>query len=193
VVRVRGERLNKIENLVAPLVASAGLELFDVEMIAKPAGVRVTVDSPAGSPRGVDFELLAELSRRISEALDNSPAAPRDHYELEVSTPGVERPLRRPEHFARAVGDVVRVRTLPGTPGDRRVEGRLAAADESGITVEACAATDPTQQSGERHIRYEEIERARTVFDWRQALAGKPSGEQRQRHTRASGERAATR
>lgn len=176
------ERVVEIEHVVAPLVAAAGLELFDVELTSKPAGVRVTVDSP----EGVHFDVLAELSRRISDALDNSKAAPRAHYELEVSSPGVERTLRRPEHFARAIGEVVKVRTLAGVEGDRRVEGRLVTADDKGITV-------ATEGAEERHIPYQEIERARTVFDWRAALAGTSSAKPAQQPRKQVGERAAAR
>jgi ribosome maturation factor RimP len=183
------QRVADLERLVAPIVAEAGLELFDVELTTNPTGIRVTVDDPDG----IDFEVLGELSRRISDALDSFPAAPRGHYELEVSSPGVERPLRKPEHFARAVGEQVKVRTVAGSPGERRVEGLLVAADDKGITV-APAEDGPAETPAERSIAYAEIERARTVFDWREALA---DGKRRARpaHDEVSGEveKAATR
>jgi ribosome maturation factor RimP len=186
---VEVQRTVDLERLVAPLVAEAGLELFDVELTTNPTGIRVTVDHPDG----IDFDVLGELSRRISDALDASPLAPRGHYELEVSSPGVERPLRKPEHFVRAVGEMVKVRTVAGSPGDRRVDGLLSAADETGITV-LPAGERPAEVTEERQIAYAEIERARTVFDWREALA---DGKRRARpdHDDASGEveRAATR
>ena len=66
----------------------------------------------------------------------------------------MERQLRTPEQFARAVGEMVKVKTKPDVEGDRRVEGVLSVADGEGITV------------GERTIAYHDIERARTVFEW---------------------------
>jgi ribosome maturation factor RimP len=186
---VQVQRVTELEHLVAPIVAGSGLDLFDVELTTNPAGVRVTVDGP----EGIDFELLAELSRRISDALDSSPVAPRGHYELEVSSPGVERSLRKPEHFARAVGDTVKIRTVAGSAGERRVEGRLAAADEAGVTI-VVSGQQQDETAGERRIAYDEIERARTVFDWRGALA---DGKRRARPDDEEGseevERAATR
>jgi ribosome maturation factor RimP len=89
----------------------------------------------------------------VSRALDD--ADPIGHrYTLEVTSPGLERSLRTPEQFARAVGEVVRVKTRSDVEGERRVEGVLSAADTDGITV------------AERTLGYHEIERARTVFEW---------------------------
>ena len=75
-------------------------------------------------------------------------------YVLEVSSPGVERPLRVPEHFRRAVGSTVTVKTLPGAQGERRHDGVLDTADDTGIVVDGQA------------IAYADIERARTTFSW---------------------------
>jgi ribosome maturation factor RimP len=66
----------------------------------------------------------------------------------------VERPLRTPAHFQRAVGSTVVLKTHPGTEGDRRVEGVLEAADDDGVVIAG------------RSIHYGEIERARTRFVW---------------------------
>jgi ribosome maturation factor RimP len=80
-------------------------------------------------------------------------------YTLEVSSPGLERPLRRPDHFRGAVGDRVTVKTVPGTEGERRVTGVLQAADEDGITVHP-------DQGEDRRLAYAEVAQARTLFDW---------------------------
>ncbi|MCU1491356.1 MAG: hypothetical protein JWM85_2761 [Acidimicrobiaceae bacterium] len=155
----------KLENVVAPACTSLGFELFDLEL--RPGVVRVTVDRSGG----VDLDALAEVSRAISQVLDEAEEAlPDQRYELEVSTPGVERRLRRPAHFAAAVGESVALRTRPGTPGERRIEGRLSAADDAGVVVSV--GTD------DRRVAYDEIERAHTVFDWRGALAASRDEEQ---------------
>ena len=89
--------------------------------------LRVTVDRQGG----VDLEAIASATRMISRELDHADPLP-GRYTLEVSSPGLERPLRTPEHFQRAVGDTLAVRTQPDVDGDRRVQGVLAAADDDG-------------------------------------------------------------
>lgn len=150
-----------IERLVAPAVAAAGLELVDVELTPAPRVLRVRVDAGGG----VDLDGLGPLAKAISRLLDEADAVPGGHYDLEVSSPGLERPLRRPEHFAKSVGSRIRVRTRPGTDGARRVEGVLASADEGGFVVRADGSDEP------RRLSYADVERARTVFDWQAALA----------------------
>lgn len=143
---------DRVQLLVAPILEAEGLELYDLEL---DGGVlRVLVDREGGA----DIDAVARVARALSRSLDEHD--PIDgHYTLEVSTPGLERPLRTAAHFARAVGDSVKVKTRPGTEGDRRLEGVITAADEDAVTVEDPAA-------GARTVRYEDIERARTVFVW---------------------------
>lgn len=144
---------DEIERVLAAPVAETGLELVEVE---RHAGVlRVVVDG-----EGADLDHLADVTRVVSALLDVHDPVP-GRYTLEVSTPGVERPLRTPRHFRRAVGEDVTVRLVGGTEGDRRVSGRLAAADDEGIVVEGGDLPD-----GGRRIAYDEVERARTVFVW---------------------------
>src|SRR5262245_1459787 len=118
----------QVREIVLPLLPEHEVELYDI-FVQGPL-VRVIVDRQGG----VDLEALAGVTRSVSRALDE--ADPIVHqYTLEVTSPGVERPLRTPEQFLRAVGEVVSVKTLPGVDGDRRVQGVLEAADERGITV----------------------------------------------------------
>lgn len=147
----------ELEIVIAPVCAALGVELFDLE--CRPGVLQVTVERSGG----LDLDALAEVSRAISSALDEADGpGPAEGYELEVTTPGLERRLRRPDHFARAIGQRVAVRTRPGTAGERRVEGELTSADSAGIVVAA-----GTQ---DRALAYDDIERAHTVFDWRAAL-----------------------
>jgi len=142
-----------VRALVEPVLAAEGLELFDCEL--KPGLLRVTVDGPAG----VDVDKLGNLSQRLSRLLDERDPIP-GRYTLEVTSPGLERPLRTVEHFQRAVGEVIAVRTTgdAAAEGDRRTEGRLESADSEAIVVNG------------RRITYDQIDRARTVFEW----GGKP-------------------
>ena len=158
----------RIAELVEPILHGRGHELYDVEMTG--ATVRVLVDRPGG----VDLADLETLSREISTALDEADPMP-DRFYLEVSSPGLERPLRQPQHFARAVGSPVKLKTKPTVEGDRRIDGTLVAVDDDGLTIE----TD----TGPRHIAYGEVERARTVFEWgptaKPMSSGKPASKKR--------------
>ena len=145
----------RVRDLVAPLFGDGGPELVDVEHVQ--GVVRITVDRDGG----VSADELGQLTRRISQTLDDADPVP-GRYTLEVSSPGLERPLRTQAHFARAVGDKVNVKTRPNVEGDRRVVGELTAADDDGITIQP----EDGSTGDARHLRYEEIERARTVFDW---------------------------
>jgi ribosome maturation factor RimP len=152
---------DELQALLAAPVAAAGLELVEVE---RGAGlVRVVVDGP-----GADLDRIAEVTRAVSAVLDAHDPMP-GRYTLEVSTPGIERPLREPRHFQRAVGEDVTVRLVAGVEGDRRVAGRLVAADDAGIVVEG-----PDVPGGRRRIDYDQVERARTVFVW--GAPGAPNG-----------------
>ena len=154
----------RVRALVAPPLEAAGLELFDTELVGSGANavLRVTVDRPGG----VDLDAISDATTVVSRVLDADPDVVPGRYLLEVSSPGIERPLRRPEHFRRAVGSAVTVKVRPETAadaadaagsGDRRVDGVLEAADDDGITVAG------------RVIPYPDIEKARTRFVWPEA------------------------
>lgn len=142
-----------VRELVEPLLVSSDLELVDVEV--ERGVLRLSLDRPGG----IDLKAIAEISPVITAALDDADPI-SESYQLEISSPGLERPLRTPEHFARFLGSKVTVRTLPGVPGERRVTGTLSDADDLGIQVLADGVAEP------RPILYSQIERARTVFEW---------------------------
>src|SRR5690625_5103671 len=111
----------ELRAVLEPVVAAAGLFLEDASTSSagRRSVVRVVVDLSDG-PGGVDSDALTEVSRSISAALDDADVV-RGSYTLEVSTPGVSRPLTTPRHFRRAQGRLVRLRTAAGT-----VRGRVA-------------------------------------------------------------------
>jgi len=148
---------------LAPVVDALGLELVDVELTG--ATVRVTVDRDGG----VDLDALADANRVVSGALDRLDPI-QSRYTLEVSSPGLERRLRRPAHFTRALGETVTLRLLPGAGDVRRLEGRLADADGCGVRIEG-----PDVPGGSASVAYDTIERARTVFEWGAKPAPSPS------------------
>ncbi len=148
----------RIDGAVRPVVeqilASLDLELYDLQ--AGPQMVRILVD---GSD-GVSSDDLATATRIISRRLDEIDPIPGT-YTLEVSSPGIERPLRTPQHFRGAIGESVTVKCGPGVEGDRRVNGILIAADDDEITV---AIDDP--EGAQRTLRQLDIAKARTTFAW---------------------------
>lgn len=151
---------DRVRDIVLPVLASHEVDLYDLQ-VQGPL-VRVVVDRQDG----VDLGALGVVTRAVSRALDEADPIP-SRYTLEVTSPGVERPLRTPEQFVRAIGETVKVRTTPEVTGERRVQGVLATADDEGITVRTEASADDEEAGPAiRSLAYGEIERARTVFEW---------------------------
>ena len=133
--------LAQFRELVAPIASDLGLDLYDVEQ--RGGTLRVTLDTPAGSPGGVTLDDLALASRLVSRELDHHDPVP-GHYTLEVTSPGVERALRTPDHFRREIGKLVAIRLADVGHDDRRVTGTLVAADDTSATVRVDLPTGRT-------------------------------------------------
>lgn len=122
-----------IERTLGPLATQHGLELWTVEMsgTARRPLVRVSLDKPGG----VTCDDLTDANRWISDALDalGRPAGP---YVLEVSSPGIERPLRGPADYVRYRGDKAEVKLREPLDGRKTFTGTIAAADETGVTLD---------------------------------------------------------
>ena len=146
----------RVHEIVAPLVTEEGLELVEVRFTG--GQLQVVVDRSAG----IDLDTLSSVSSRVSRLLDEHDVVP-GRYTLEVSSPGLERPLRTPEQFRRFVGATVSVKTCPHVPGERRERGRLEAADDEGIVI---MPSEGTGMGVARSLKYDDIDRARTVFEW---------------------------
>ncbi len=152
------DRTAELENFLAETCAALHLDLYDVEL--RSSTLAVTVDRPGG----LDLDAVAEVARILSAALDErDEIAPADRYELEVSSPGLERRLRKPQHYRAALGSEIALRLVAGGSGQRRFAATLVAAGDQGIEIRSDGAT--------RRVEYAEIERAHTVFDWKAALA----------------------
>jgi ribosome maturation factor RimP len=144
-----------VEALVRPVVEASGLELVEASFRREGRSrvLLVTVDREGG----VDLDTISEASERISRRLDLEDFGPA-HYTLEVSSPGVERPLRSARDFERHVGQKVRVKTSALVEGARTHTGPLVAADGEAVTV--------ATEEGEHRIPLSEVASARTVFEW---------------------------
>src|SRR5215510_8620963 len=122
------ETRHKLAELLAPVVESSGYDFEDVTV--GQAGRRRLVKVIVDADGGVDLDGVAQVSRAVSDVLDDR-AAFDGPYVLEVSSPGVDRPLREPRHWRRAVGRLVKVPVAQAT-----VEGRIAGVTESSVVLE---------------------------------------------------------
>ena len=119
----------KLAGLIEPVVAAAGMDLESVRMTV--AGKRRLLRVVVDSDHGVSLDDAADVSREVSAVLDASNVLGDVPYTLEVSSPGVDRPLTEPRHWRRARGRLVRVKVT----GEEPVEGRVLAADADGVTL----------------------------------------------------------
>jgi ribosome maturation factor RimP len=154
--------MERVRNLVAPIIRDLHLDLYDLEF--RGGTLRVTIDTPAGSPGGVNLEQIALATRLISRDFDHhDPIA--GHYTLEVTSPGLERTLRLPAHYQRELGKVVAVRLRDTAGANRRFQGVLVAATDADFTVRL----DELHADGtfvERTVPFGLVDRAKTVFEW---------------------------
>jgi ribosome maturation factor RimP len=160
---------SRARELIESVLSTSDLELVDIQVGG--GLVRVTLDRPGG----IDLDALSDANRTISAALDREDPIPGGRYTLEVTSPGVERPLRTPEQFQRFIGAAVSVKTRPGTDGERRVAGCLTHADGSGVVITGSGLPEDG-----RRLAYTDIERARTTFAWGATDPG-PAGRRRGR------------
>lgn len=153
-----------VRDLIERALDGSDCFLYDLEFVAN--DLRVTLAANDGGP---SVDELALLSRQIGNLLDEEDPIP-GAYNLEVSSPGLDRKLRTPEHYAQAVGQRVTIKTHPHVEGARRIDGILTAADDEAITVEVSAERSspgmPHVPDGDRTVPYIDIERARIVFEW---------------------------
>jgi ribosome maturation factor RimP len=145
--------------LVRPIVEHDGFELVEAAFQRESGRriCRVTVDADGG----VDLEALSTLSEKISRRLDLEDLG-SGRYELEVSSPGIERPLTSPKQFARAVGSRVKVKTAEPVEGARSHEGVLLEATQDHVILSV--------DGGARTVAMADIASARTVADWNAEL-----------------------
>lgn len=148
--------LEEVRELALSVAERHDLTLWDVEMGggAGRSVVRVFVDAEGG----IDLDTVAHVSEEISRGLDlRDPIAGR--YTLEVSSPGLERPLRSSEHWRQSVGKQVVVKTTePVFPSGHRAEGVVREADDARVVLETA--------DGNFELPYDVIKTARTVFEW---------------------------
>ena len=125
----------RIADVIRPVVAAAGMDLESVRVSA--AGRRRLLRVVVDSDRGVSLDDAAAISRQLSAALDTVAVMGDFPYTLEVSSPGVDRPLTDPRHWRRAVGRLVQVTATDAGSGiSGSITGRVVAADSDGVTLD---------------------------------------------------------
>ncbi|MFD7610619.1 ribosome maturation factor RimP [Streptomyces sp. NPDC059828] len=153
----------RLRGLLEPLVSAADLDLEEIEVSR--AGRRRVLRVVVDSEDGVDLDACAELSRVISEQLDETDAMGDGEYQLEVTSPGAERPLREHRHYVRAKGRLARFQlTAPdGSPAGELV-ARILDVDDEGLDLEVpgVKGRKPTA----RRIAFAEIAKARVEIEF---------------------------
>ena len=149
--------ITRVWELAAPLAEGEGMEIVDVEF--RPEGsrggrvLRLYLDKEGG----LSVDDLTRVSRRLSELLDAEDAV-EGAYTLEVSSPGINRPLKKPEHFARFVGKRIRVRTRDMIDGRRSFLGILAQVVGDSVIL--------TQEGKHYQIPFSMIDKSNYEHDW---------------------------
>jgi ribosome maturation factor RimP len=166
-LRARADRLTEV---IAPVARQAGydLEHVTVSRVGRRHLVRVIIDSDTG----VDLDGIAAVSRKVSAALDAAEQAGgtlvSGEYVLEVSSPGVDRPLTQPRHWRRNRGRLVTV-AVTGQGATRRVTGRIVDAGEQGVALEVDGAV--------REMAFEDLGAGRVQVELRPLEEDQGEGE----------------
>ena len=124
---------DELEKLLEPAIERLGYELTDIEVRLGGQGglVRLTIDKPDG----IDLEDCEKVSHAMSALLDVEDPVP-GNYNLEVSSPGLDRKLTKVEHFQRFEGETLKVTMRFPIEGRRRFRGKLLSSNEENIVVE---------------------------------------------------------
>ncbi|WP_407351856.1 ribosome maturation factor RimP [Luteimonas sp. R10] len=157
------DKATTIVELLAPTVEALGLELLGAEYLPTPgsAVLRLYIDRPGADPeaegQGVTIEDCEAVSREVSAQMDvEDPIS--GHYTLEVSSPGIDRPLFTPEQFARFAGQTAKVGLKLPQDGRRRLQGRIAGVEGDTIAFEVDGQPFT--------VAFDNIDKARLVPDW---------------------------
>ncbi|MEU5404064.1 ribosome maturation factor RimP [Streptomyces sp. NPDC005963] len=148
----------RLRGLLEPLVSAADLDLEEIEVSR--AGRRRVLRIIVDSDEGATLDACAELSRAVSEKLDESDAMGEEEYVLEVSSPGADRPLTEHRHYVRAVGRLVRLQLHEGG----ELVARILTVDDEGLDLEVpgVKGRKPTA----RRTAFDEIAKARVEIEF---------------------------
>jgi ribosome maturation factor RimP len=158
-MRTTDETTTSLLRIAEPVCLAAGFELVDVRFVREQVGwiVRVFIEAKPGAADGVGVGDCERVSRELSAVLDVEDPVPQA-YSLEVSSPGIDRPLRTVDHFRRFAGSVAKIVLAEGIDGRRNYKGTLLDASNEVIAIEI---------DGTRHeVPFDDIQSAKLVPDW---------------------------
>ncbi|GAA1577194.1 MULTISPECIES: ribosome maturation factor RimP [Streptomyces] len=149
---------DRLRGLLEPLVAARGLDLEDIELskAGKRRMLRIIVDSD----EGVELDACAELSREVSDRLDETDAMGEGEYVLEVSSPGADRPLTEHRHYVRAIGRLVKFQLSEGG----ELIARILDVDDEGMDLEVPGVKG--RKATARRIAFADVARARVEIEF---------------------------
>lgn len=156
---MKGLVLDKIRQIAERVTESEGIELVDVQLLGggKQRVLRLFIDKPAG----VTHADCENVSQQVGTILDVEDVIPGEGYTLEVSSPGVDRPLFKPRDYERVVGQKVKVQLRLPRENRKRFEGLLEAFDGTKLTL--------VIEKGEQvEIPLADVEKANLKYDWKQ-------------------------
>ncbi len=153
----------RLTALIEPVVAARGYDLEGVSV--SQAGRRSVVKVVVDSDSGVALDDVADVSRAISAVLDdNDGSMGRSPYVLEVTSPGVDRPLTEPRHWRRSTGRLVKI-TLSETSGAGDLVGRIVEADDAGVDLDV--------DGQRRRVDYADVRKARVQVEFNRPEGGR--------------------
>ena len=155
--RMKQDVTARIEEIAQRVASSEGLEIVEVEVKGGGAHrfVRISIDKPGGVTHG-DCELV---SQQVGTILDVEDVVPGGQYTLEISSPGVERKLIKPQDFERFQGKKVRITLLSAIEGRRNWEGKLAGFENGDVSLE-------TEVGKTMRFPYNQVQKANLKFEW---------------------------
>jgi len=146
---------SKVENLLKDIIENLGYELYDVQYVkeGKDFYLRIVIDKE----NGIDINDCEKVNDSINDILDEADYI-KDQYFLEVSSPGVERILRKDKHFQSQIGNKIFVKLFKPISKKKEFDGILKSYSEDELIL--------IQDDEEVKIEVKNIALARTVFDW---------------------------
>ena len=129
----RKKIINKLEKIIEPILNDLGIELVDIEYVGEPKGLvlRIFIDKEGG----VGLETCTRVNEELSPHLDVEGLINQRYY-LEVSSPGIERPLRKKKDFEKFTDEEIKVKTFQPVKERRKFKGILKKVDDIGIRVQ---------------------------------------------------------
>lgn len=149
---------DRLRGLLEPLVAAKGLDLEEIE--TSKAGKRRMLRIIVDSDEGVELDVCAELSREVSDLLDETDVMGEDEYVLEVSSPGADRPLTEHRHYVRATGRLVKFQLAE----DGELIARILDVDDEGLDLEVPGVKG--RKATARRIAFTDIAKARVEIEF---------------------------